>query len=441
VPTSVKSFLHHSVNLWLEGSTETGSLLGPEYTSKEQSSKESHLETFLDLLSSEKRRSPRTKEQRKASQDRLLKGFGMFAEHALGFDKDQVNALHLREMMQISTQFASAARRFDQGVSAQDIAQALRNVWTMGYLQLLLGMQVSLTPAIFAYSMLYPYSDNYLDDPNIGKEDKIRFNERLRMRLRGREVTPVNQRERAMFQLISTMEIQFPRPRFRQVFDSLLAIHRAQERSTKLLEPSVATDAGQILRIGFEKGGCSVLADGYLVAGHLTSAQAEFLFKLGTVLQLVDDLQDVKHDAQDRLMTVFSRAAVWALHSRGRSPISHATKLSCLDSVTNQTFRYAAKILRGIDCFDSPDSVSLRGVAKLGVVLSLTLAAGSLEGLHSRSYLRTLEARSPFRFRFLRQCRKKYALHRLRDQGLVETYVQSVDADTRVPFDIESVNL
>ncbi len=34
-------------------------------------------------------------------------------------------------------------------------------------LQLLLGIPVRVTPAIFAYSMLYPYGDNCLDDPAI----------------------------------------------------------------------------------------------------------------------------------------------------------------------------------------------------------------------------------------------------------------------------------
>ena len=31
----------------------------------------------------------------------------------------------------------------------------------------LLGLPVEVTPAVFAYSMLYPYTDNYLDDPAI----------------------------------------------------------------------------------------------------------------------------------------------------------------------------------------------------------------------------------------------------------------------------------
>lgn len=50
-------------------------------------------------------------------------------------------------------------------VTTKDILQASRNAWTARALQMLLGRDMGLTPAIFAYSMFYPYADNYLDDP------------------------------------------------------------------------------------------------------------------------------------------------------------------------------------------------------------------------------------------------------------------------------------
>lgn len=43
-------------------------------------------------------------------------------------------------------------------------------------LQLLFGKEVYYSKANFAYSMLYPYTDNYLDNTNIDKNDKILFN-------------------------------------------------------------------------------------------------------------------------------------------------------------------------------------------------------------------------------------------------------------------------
>ncbi len=47
-----------------------------------------------------------------------------------------------------------------------------------------------LSPAIFAYSMLYPWTDNCLDDPRLAPAAKIAFGDWLALRLTGEEVAP-----------------------------------------------------------------------------------------------------------------------------------------------------------------------------------------------------------------------------------------------------------
>ena len=98
------------------------------------------------------------------------------------------------------------------------------------------------------------------------------------------------------------------------VYASLLAIHHAQEQSIRLLRRGLARPAGvDVVRLSFDKGGTSVLADGYLAAGSLSGEQARFVFNWGVLLQLADDLQDVRQDCQDGMLTVFTE------HS-GRAP-------------------------------------------------------------------------------------------------------------------------
>lgn len=46
----------------------------------------------------------------------------------------------------------------------------------------------------------------------------------------------------------------------------------------------------ETLTVYLAKGGASVLADGYLVAGKLTKDQEYFLFGYGAYLQLLDDI-------------------------------------------------------------------------------------------------------------------------------------------------------
>ena len=111
-----------------------------------------------------------------------------------------------------------------------------------------------------------------------------------------------------MFRLVEMIEGQYPRPVFPDVYLGLLAIHRGQCRS---LDQQGGASRGDIdvLSISLAKGGSSVLADGYLVAGSLTDAEAEFLFGYGTLLQLLDDLQDVTADRAAGHVTIFSRVA------------------------------------------------------------------------------------------------------------------------------------
>ena len=98
------------------------------------------------------------------AETRVLEAFEVFARAALDLDDAHLNLL-VDGFPKLARALAEQARRFDPALSAADIFQASRNVWTAAGLQVLLGQRLELTPAIFAYSMLYPYTDNLLDDP------------------------------------------------------------------------------------------------------------------------------------------------------------------------------------------------------------------------------------------------------------------------------------
>jgi hypothetical protein len=66
--------------------------------------------------------------------------------------------------------------------------------------------------------------------------------------------------------------------------------HRAQSKSLQQLCCNPAPHQIDVVGISFEKGGTSVLADGYLVAGSLTAAQPDWIFGFGVLTQLLDDL-------------------------------------------------------------------------------------------------------------------------------------------------------
>jgi hypothetical protein len=212
-------------------------------------------------------------------------------EYALGAADEQVLQLLEKGMLEISLELASRARRLDPEVSLIDVLQAARNAWTACALQLFLGREMRLTPAIFAYSMLYPYSDNYLDDVASSPHVKLRFSERFRARLCGERLPATDAREALIWELVGIIEAQYSRERFPAVYDSLLAIHAAQQDSLCQLHNTLGPEL-DVADLTFTKGGTSVLADAYLAAGELCEAEAKMAFNWGVVLQLGDDLQE-----------------------------------------------------------------------------------------------------------------------------------------------------
>jgi hypothetical protein len=117
------------------------------------------------------------------------------AKGGLGLDDDDIQAIRAYGFAEVGLEFIRQARSFDPEIPFEDIYQASRNVWSMNFMQLLTGEPIVLTPAVLAYSLLYPYTDNYLDDPQIPVETKQSLNERFRVRLMGGEVRPSNRHE------------------------------------------------------------------------------------------------------------------------------------------------------------------------------------------------------------------------------------------------------
>ena len=195
--------------------------------------------------------------------------------------------------------------------------------------------------------MLYPLTDNLLDDPGLDGGSKREFNERFGRRLAGLPVRPVGAREEAVFRLVARIEEEFPRPRFADVHASLLAIHRGQARSLLQQDAPEIPDGG-ILAISCEKGGSSVLADLYLVAGHATPSLERFAFGYGVFLQLLDDLQDVEADMAAGHQTLFTRAA-------RRGP---------LDEATARLARFIDRVLDGAEILDGPGAADRKDLVR-----------------------------------------------------------------------------
>jgi hypothetical protein len=396
------------IQLWWKLCAENP-VLDINYNLREKFPREKALESFLNDLINDLSETPRTRAELHGARDRIMQRARRLAVSTLNFKHSQLDVIEKNQFAETAVDFVEKSRQFDPNISAEDIFQGGRNAWSMNLLQYVMGLPVEVTPAIQAYSLMYPYSDNYLDDPTLSTKIKLDFSQRFGQRLIDSSVQPANAVEEKIFDLVAMVEGQYDRPRFPQVWESLSAIHVAQTRSLELLNrPLSPYEGGNVLDITFEKGGTAVLADGYLVAGDLTPEQQDFLYGYGVFTQLMDDQEDIQQDWESGQTTVFSQTArAWPL-----------------DAVTNRMFALGHEVLNKMDCFDAPGIADFRSLLRRAIDLLLVDAAGAHYRFYTRPYLQQLETYLPYRYSFMRRLRKRLARRQLSLGTLVGIFAE-----------------
>ena len=364
----------------------------PRFSIREQRRREKAYDDGLRAVKREARRAPRSRAERLGMQERIVAIFPGFAATALGLEGAATELL-TDSFLPIGTRLARWARAFDPTISMADTIQGCRNAWTCGGMQALLGEPMELTHSTLAYSLLYPYSDNYLDQAGLGREDKLAFSERFRRRLCGERIFAQNAREAAIWALVQLIEEQYPRATYPQVFDCLLAIHRAQQDSIGQLERGgrEELDAADVLRITCAKGGTSVLADACLARPWLTAEEISFSFDWGVLLQLGDDLQDVQEDLERGSVTLFTLAA-----GRGME----------LDDLVRQLLHLSQVVADRMDPLPH-GTATMKRLLRMSWRSLILMAVANAHRFCSAAFMAELEECSGFRFDFLRARNQK----------------------------------
>jgi hypothetical protein len=312
------------------------------------------------------------------------------AQNSAGERQEETEAM-LQRFSDAGDLFVREAKAFDQSLDLRDIYQALRNLWIINSIQVALGLPVCMRPPGFAYSLLYPYTDNYLDDDRVTPQAKRQFSLTLRDRLEGKGDNVSGRSGERISSLVGMIEKEYPRELFRDVYESLLAIHDAQEKSLGQHSGAMNLSASELLSISIGKGGASVLADGYLAGGKLTDSGFRFSFEYGVFLQLIDDLQDVKED----------------LNAGHRTICTDAATDGELEAVVNRLVRFIRAVLNpdGLDHVRIPSALSqLVERSCYGLILE-TIAHHP--GLFRTEYVRSVERYSPVSFACMRDLRSE----------------------------------
>jgi hypothetical protein len=302
-----------------------------------------------------------------------------------------LEAVYDARFVDSTRRFIQAARDFDPDLGLDSAYQALRNVWIMNSLQFDLGLPVEHTDAVFAYSMVYPYLDNMLDDARASEAGKLALVAKLKDWLEGSERCADSPGEEKLRSLVGLIEGRFPRPDFPGVYRSLLAIYNAQVKSLLQQRPGSAASAEDILTISLEKGGTSVLADGYLVAGDLGPDDEAFCFGFGTFLQFADDLQDVAEDSRCGHMTLFSLG----------------DGQTALDGTAARLENYLAAVLEGARRGATGRRSALCDAIDGGLSLMFRESVGKHPEYFRRAFVRRARRGFPARFSYLKKLRRR----------------------------------
>lgn len=392
-------------------------LHGRRFTPDEQQQRERAYDEALHTVERQLRRTAAAPGARVRAQQNMIRAFARFSATALDLEEPAVSLL-THDFLPVGTQLATWARRFDPELSMPGIIQACRNAWTAGGLQPLIGARVELTPSILAYSLLYPYSDNYLDSEELSSQAKLRFSRNFRQRLRGETPAVHNRSEAAIWTLVSLIESQYPRHDYPGVYDCLLAIHRAQEQSIAQQGCDSNASAAELLSLSCAKGGTSVLADACLVHGRLSEAASSFSFQWGVLLQLGDDLQDIHEDVQRGSITLFSQAAM---------------RQQQLDELVFQLLRFSRRVADHMDQLPHGDAV-LKGLLRMSWRSLILMAIAQSHEFFSPAFLRDAERCSPFRFGFLRERRDLLAGRQGLYARLFDAFLEPAEGDGSVPL-------
>jgi hypothetical protein len=287
--------------------------------------------------------------------------------------------------LEATRQFVRQARTFAPAISDQNLFQALRNLWVTHSVQLFLRGPITLSPALFAYSMLYPWTDNCLDDLLLESAAKVAFGDWLTLRLSGIKAAPRDPHAEQVGRLIGMIERLYPRSEFPEVYLSLRAIHHAQMRSLEQQDAARDWNEQALVSLSIAKGGASVLTDACLVRGSLTEDEEEFMFAYGVLLQLMDDLQDLRDDLANRHMTIFTRQ----------------TRVGPLDEVTTRLWAFTRKVLWSFSRFASAQPCSLKSLIQDNLRLLLVQTVARNHEFYTPDFVTRVEASSPVRFCYL----------------------------------------
>ena len=372
-PDGIPDFLNENCDLF------------PIIESGRKKENETLVQEFSQKIQKKLRRKPKDKERQNEWEQDLEQDFMQLMEREKILNLSEWMSPELLDAFKNETKhFVNRVREFDETLTPAQIWQTLRNYFIYAMIVDMQGKEQNAGNPILAYSLLYPYTDNYIDDEHILVQDKERYNQMIAMKLKGESVAPGNSLEEKTCRLLDMILKSYEGPAKKKVAGTLLQLLEAQNNSIRQQKKDITEE--QILEISMWKGSTSVLADYLFATTDWTEYEENFYLKFGFLLQLVDDLQDIDEDRKSGSHTI----------------MTEAEKQQKLEQYTNRLLWFTWNVIREFD----PINLELKGfVLKYCVEISLITTAMNQQ-FFSEEYIRALEPYLPFSGDFLKKMKK-----------------------------------
>ncbi len=307
--------------------------------------------------------------------------------------------------------FAGNARRFAPELSFGELGQAIRNYIVFAMFKVINRNSCSedgnpgYSNAGFGYSMLYPFTDNYIDTIANTISDKQEYNQLIRDTIEGRKVQFKNNYHKKTHLLLKAIEEAYPRDKDNNIYALLLMMLEAQEESLVQQSKNTILSSEQRLDISLFKGGVSVLVDRYLINKPLTEEDYLFYLGFGFFLQLADDLQDIGEDSRNGYQTIFTLEPEQSSEER----------------IVNKLLNFLHDIM---EAYSAENNSFKEFVKQSSYLLIYSSVAGSRE-FFSGHYLQQVEKRLPVTVPFLEKM--KAGMIEKQDQTTQDQYKKLLD--------------
>lgn len=229
----------------------------------------------------------------------------LYKENMIGIHQamkpEEIDAFYQELMV-----FLKTVRQFSPELRFDEIGQAIRNYIVYAMFKVIHQVESGFSKAGFGYSMLYPFTDNYIDSGEPSSDKKKEYNQLIRDKILGKEVHPSCIHHERTCDLLQAIASDYPREKDDRIYTLLLMMLEAQEESLRQQRSDQLLSEEERLNISLWKGGISVLVDRFLVNKELTSQDLHFYLGFGFFLQLADDLQDIGEDSQMGYQTLFT---------------------------------------------------------------------------------------------------------------------------------------